>query len=204
MEKGRNIKVLSLAALIVAVLGLTVAFAALSQQLTINGSAKVDAATWDIHFANLQNTVGAEYVTQAPAIGNPTEGTANTVIGDYQVTFTKPGQAVEFTFDVVNTGSIDAILSDITPETLQPTCTGTGTNAAADAALVCSGLTYTLTYADGTPLTKNNETTGVLTKNGGTKSMKLRLAYNIDVNTSLTINDVTIRDLGISLTYVQK
>ena len=204
MEKGRNIKVLSLAALIVAVLGLTVAFAALSQQLTINGSAKVDAATWNVHFANLQNTVGPEYVTQAPTIGNPTEGTANTVIGDFNVTFTKPGQAVEFTFDVVNDGSIDAILSDITPETLQPICTGTGNNADADAALVCSGLTYTLTYADDTQLTKNDETTGVLTKNGGTKSMKLRLAYDINKDTSVSINDVTISNLGISLTYVQK
>ena len=38
MEKERKIKVLSIVALIVAVLGLTVAFAALSQTLTINGT----------------------------------------------------------------------------------------------------------------------------------------------------------------------
>ena len=52
MEKERKIKVLSVAALLVAVLGLTVAFAALSQTLTINGSATVNTASWDIHFKN--------------------------------------------------------------------------------------------------------------------------------------------------------
>ena len=39
MERNRKIKTLSLVALIVAVLGLGVAFAALSSKLTINGSA---------------------------------------------------------------------------------------------------------------------------------------------------------------------
>ena len=47
MEKERRIKTLSLVALIVAVLGLTVAFAALSQTLTINGTASINSATWD-------------------------------------------------------------------------------------------------------------------------------------------------------------
>ena len=37
MERNRKIKILSLVALIVAVLGLGVAFAALSSKLTING-----------------------------------------------------------------------------------------------------------------------------------------------------------------------
>ena len=52
MEKTRKIKIISLCALLVAVLGLTVAFAALSQTLTIKGSAAVNAASWDIHFEN--------------------------------------------------------------------------------------------------------------------------------------------------------
>ena len=42
MEKERKIKLLSLCVLIVAVLGLTIAFAALSQTLTINGSATAE------------------------------------------------------------------------------------------------------------------------------------------------------------------
>ena len=54
MEKQRTKKI-TMIVLIVVVIGLTVAFAALSQTLTINGSANVDAATWNIHFDNLSD-----------------------------------------------------------------------------------------------------------------------------------------------------
>lgn len=51
MEKERKIKSLILIVLIVAVLGLGIAFAALSSSLTINGSAKAQGGSWNIHFA---------------------------------------------------------------------------------------------------------------------------------------------------------
>ena len=68
VEKERRIKVLSLVALIVAVLGLTVAFASLSQMLTINGTATVDAASWDVHFENL---TGPDITGSASTSGTP-------------------------------------------------------------------------------------------------------------------------------------
>ena len=107
MEKERKIKVLSLVALVVAVLGLTVAFAALSQTLTINGTANVDAASWDVHFENLtSNVVGDAKITKMPTLSNN-----NTYIGDFEVTLTKPGDSVEFCYDTVNDGTIDAVIS---------------------------------------------------------------------------------------------
>ena len=57
MEKTRKVKIISLIVLVVMILCLTVAFAALSQTLTINGSAAVNAASWDIHF---EKTSGKE------------------------------------------------------------------------------------------------------------------------------------------------
>ena len=48
MEKERRVKALAIVVLVIAVLGLTIAFAALSQTLTINGSAKLDASKWGI------------------------------------------------------------------------------------------------------------------------------------------------------------
>lgn len=107
MEKERKIKVLSLVALVVAVIGLTVAFAALSQTLTINGTANVDAASWDVHFENLtSNVVGDAKITKMPTLSNN-----NTYIGDFEVTLTKPGDSVEFCYDTVNDGTIDAVIS---------------------------------------------------------------------------------------------
>jgi len=105
MEKERRIKTLSLVALIVAVLGLTVAFAALSQTLTINGSASVNAATWDVHFENLSEP---KITGDAAVIKMPTISENSTYIGDFEISITKPGDAVEFETEMVNSGTISA------------------------------------------------------------------------------------------------
>ena len=108
MEKTRKIKIISLCALLVAVLGLTVAFASLSQTLTINGSAAVDAASWDIHF---EKTSGKE--TEVKGAATFTEPTLNgTTIENFSATLTKPGDSVTYYFDIVNNGTVDAVVSN--------------------------------------------------------------------------------------------
>lgn len=193
MEKERKVKVLSVVALIVAVLGLTVAFASLSQTLTINGSATVNTATWDIHFANLSEPTltGDAAVTTAPTID-----TKGTTIGNYALKLTKPGDSVTYTFDVENKGTIDANITNLV-KAAKPTCTGTGEAATNDAKIICDGLTYTLTYTDGGAAVAPNDT---LNKSE-TKNLTLKLAFESD---SLPANDVSISDLGITITYGQK
>ena len=96
MEKERRVKALAIVVLVIAVLGLTIAFAALSQTLTINGSAKLDASKWGLKFDNLVLASGNEYV----------EGTAtiktddNTVIENMNVRLTTPGDKVVYTVDL--------------------------------------------------------------------------------------------------------
>ncbi len=113
MEKERKIKTLSLVALIVAVLGLTVAFATLSKTLTINGTASVDAAQWDIHFENLSEPkiTGAAEVLEAPTLTNDSFMGLN-------VKLTKPGDSVTYTFDIVNKGTIAAKIDEEATEKL--------------------------------------------------------------------------------------
>ena len=192
MEKERKIKVLSVAALLVAVLGLTVAFAALSQTLTINGSATVNTATWDIHFKNLSEPTltGDAAVTTAPTID-----TKGTTIGTYALKLTKPGDSVTYTFDVENSGTINAKITDLV-KAETPTCTGTGDSATADAKVICDGLTYTLTYTDGGAAVKKEDTLNA----NETKNLTLELAFESD---SLPANDVEISNLGITITYGQ-
>lgn len=197
MEKERKIKILSLVALIVAVLGLTVAFAALSQTLTINGTASVDSATWDIHFENLSTgkTSGDASVVTEPIIKDSADGKKSTVIGDYNVVLTKPGDGIAYTFDVTNVGTIDASLAILT-KSLKPVCTS-NSNVDADAKIVCDGLTYTLTYTDtGTAVSQGDN----LDK-GMTKNLTLKLDYN---SNELPSDDVTISGLGITLNYEQR
>ena len=109
MEKERRVKALAIVVLVIAVLGLTIAFAALSQTLTINGSAKLDASKWGLKFDNLVLASGSEYV----------EGTANiktddnTVIENMNVRLTTPGDKVVYTVDLLNEGTINAKIDKI-------------------------------------------------------------------------------------------
>lgn len=113
MEKERKIKVLSLVALIVAVLGLTVAFAALSQTLTINGTASVNAAEWDIHFENLSEPeiTGAAEVLETPTLNSDSFTGLN-------VKLTKPGDSVTYSFDIINKGTVPAKFDEEATEKL--------------------------------------------------------------------------------------
>ena len=197
MEKQRNTKILSIVALLVAVVGLTVAFAAMSRTLTINGTATMQTATWDIHFENLTEAKTGKAVINTSAQIVENNGVAMSKIGDYQVTLTRPGDSVTYTFDVVNAGDINATLGSLTKTA--PICTSAAAAPVeADATLVCGNLTYTLTYTNGGAEVKATDTL-----NGGeTKNLTLKLEYNSTAET-LPTNDVNITGLGIEMLYNQ-
>ena len=120
MERNRKIKTLSLVALIVAVLGLGVAFAALSSKLTINGSAKAQAGSWNIHF-----TKTLDMPTQTTGNASFTEPTlSDTSILGFKATVTKPGDSVTYYFDIVNSGTVDALIEDYVFKTGYLECSG--------------------------------------------------------------------------------
>ncbi len=114
MEKERKIKIMSLCALLVAVLGLTVAFAALSQTLTINGSATVDTATWSVRFATSDDDLGRLEHPKFEMYGDGTVDENVTItktsITNVSLSVTKPNDMVTITDFIVNEGTIDAKL----------------------------------------------------------------------------------------------
>ena len=121
MERNRKIKILSLVALIVAVLGLGVAFAALSSQLTINGSAKAQAGSWNIHFVKT-----LDMPTQTTGDASFTEPTlSDTSILGFKATVTKPGDSVTYYFDIVNSGTVDALVDNYVFESGYQDCAAT-------------------------------------------------------------------------------
>lgn len=194
MEKDKNSKVIAIIALLIAIAGLSVGFAALSTTLTINGSGTVNTSSWNVKFANLGAT---------PALtGTATEVTkpvlSDTKIETFDVSFMTPGDSITYTFDVANTGTYDARISSVTVPT--PTCTGTGDSATTDADNVCKYLTYSLTYDNGTAVAAND----VLAQ-GATKHLKLTLAYGTGVTSDeLPVANVTISGLEIPIIYVQQ
>lgn len=192
MNKNRQTKIITIVALCIAIIGLSIAYAAMDELLKINGTATMKTGTWSVKFANLSE---ATITGDATVVTKP--DLSDTYIGDYKVELTKPGDAVTYTFDVTNTGSIDAILGTFT-KAATPTCTGVSTtNATTDAATVCNNIKYTLTYTDTNEEVKETDTLD----SGATKNMTLKISYE---GNELPSDDVNITGLDITMIYEQK
>ena len=145
MEKERGSKVIAIIALLIAVVGLSVGFAAYTSSLSIsNTSATVGAAAAD-DFEVIFSTDGTSDDTTIAnlldsAVTDPVSGGPSAVLADgasmtgttisgLSATFTEPGQSVTYTFYAHNAGKFLAYLNSITIG--EKTCTAkTGTDQA--------------------------------------------------------------------------
>ena len=206
-DKGFKIGVLVAVIAMVVVVG--VGFAAFTTTLNINGTAKVEASSWNVHF--YQDPNGCALTNHCFTKGNTQTGITSTTtvvkeptltdttISDWDVTFKTPGDNITYEFYVKNDGSFDAKIS--TFELPTPTCTGTGDNAETDAANVCKHLEYSL-ITDLTP--PSDVAVGNTLNKSETKTLILTLRYKADITTEeLPKGDVSISNLGFSIVYTQ-
>ena len=105
----RNKRKTTKMSLLMMLLLLGIGFAALTANLKINGTVDVSKASWDVHFENVSITEGSVTATTVPTSDDET-----TTEMTYAVNFTKPGDFYEFTVDIVNDGSIDAMVDLVT------------------------------------------------------------------------------------------
>lgn len=194
---NNTVKNVILAILAVGLIGMTIAYAALTQKLTIDSTAAVNASTWDVHFANLSDasTVG----NPAPTVTDPTLSAQS--ISGLDVAFTKPGESVTYTFDIVNAGTIPARLNSIKINAKDSgiTCTDAeGSKTSANATLVCNNLSFSVTHADDSAFTVG-EVLGV-EDNNKTQAAKLVVTFD---GTEVPSSKVTVDGLDAVLEYIQ-
>lgn len=179
MEKGK--KFIGFAVLLFLVLGITIGYSYLSANLNINGTSKINTASWDVHFNNIQTTTGSVTPVTAPSID------ASGLNITYSVELENPGDFYEFTVDVVNGGSVDAKLSAL------PTLGGVST--AQDVYT-----NYTFTHSDGTAITTlANENLAA----GVTKTYKVRVEFDSDISASQLPTAVQNMTLTVDMSYEQ-
>lgn len=135
-QKKKKVLITGLCIVFSLVVGITIAYAALSETLNISGSAEVKSSNWDIRIANYNDskTNGSATYTEPTITG--------TTVANYTVSLTKPGDSVEFYFTVRNHGTLDAEILSIVNST--PVCTS-ATGNTEDAELVCNNLEITFT-----------------------------------------------------------
>ena len=211
-KKENDNKLPLIALLIVACVGLTIGYSALSTTLSIKGTASIEGMSWRIEFQNLSE---ATLTGNASIISDPVISEDKTEISSYNVNFLDPGDSVSYTFQIANNGTLNAKLSEIIRDTI--TCEGYGNSVQAtkDADNVCANLEYTLKYQEEeshysddyvlTSTTTNVEVNDILNA-GDVKNMILTLKYKSPTDSETITepeDDVSIAGLGIKLIYSQ-
>lgn len=203
MDKTRNLGIVgTITAVVVAVVAVSIVWAAYTANLTIKGSGTVKGANWSIIFTDLGS---AQVGNDNNVTSTAKETTTPQIVGDtsietYSVELKTPGDYVTYNFKIKNNGDFPAKVDTFTLPT--PTCAPADSSDAteSEAANVCKNLTYTLTYVDGGATVKSGDTFAI----GESKEVQLKLYYNKNAATSeLPKNDITVSNLNITIPFVQ-
>ena len=182
MKRNKKRKVFFTIILVV-IACLVVGYAVLSTTLNINGTSSVKGNTWDVHFANI-------HITDGSTTGNTKEATiTNPTLVEFNINLDKPGDYYEFTVDVVNAGTIDAMLDVVSNQVL---------NSSNSVIELPDYLIYSITYSDDNPIEQNH-----LLMSNTTDTYKVRVEYNRDIdNSDLVTTDTSIK-FRVSTTFTQ-
>ena len=182
MEKQRREKALVVVVLLVVIAGLTVAFAALSSSLNINGTAYLDAAKWGIRFENLSSPtkIGSATTTGTAKI----EESKAAEITDINVSLSTPGDKITYTVDLVNKGTINAKIDNIEKTVLTSEQQ--------------RYLTFKVTDKDGYEIKQ-----GDILEKGETKSLTITIEFIKDLTKEDLPKQTSTMSLSYKLNFVQ-
>ena len=183
IKESRNKNRLVLLIILIGSLGLGFAF--LRTNLTINGTGKIRGNTWNIYFDNINVTEGSVELSSGNTI--PTIDPISKTEVTYAITLNSPGDFYEFTVDVVNAGSIDAMLDTITSLMNDNPIEN-----------LPNYMNYYVTYSDGIKLEKNQ-----YLKSGETTTYKIRIEYKEDLANNDLPSTPTSLELKFKAVYIQ-
>ena len=164
--------------LVLVCVSLGLGYAYLQTDLSIVGVTKLKDNEWNVHFDNIQPVEGSVEPVTAPSISELT-----TV--SFSAQLENPGDKYEFYIDVVNSGTIDAMVDSLI---LLPELT---TDQA-------KYLSYEVTYRNGAPISQHE-----LLTQGQTKTLKVSFKYLENADTSNYPQEDTVFNIAATVNYVQ-
>ena len=213
MEKERSTKIIAIVALCVAVVGISVGFAAFTNVLTIRSSAQVspNAEDFDVNFSTV-NTAETEgtvsgVVSDGTLVSADDATISNTddpTITGLHANFTEPGQSVTYSFYAHNAGEYIAYLksikySNITGESVAKLCTPAEGTDAAMVAAACNSINVTVKVgSDSFAGTQEGITLHPLAIDAY-EPVEVKIEYAVDG--TRTDGDFSVEFGDISLTY---
>lgn len=189
--KNREMMLLIIAILVVFVIGLSVVYASLSQNLTVKfGNVIQESAKWGVKFQGTSVT--------GSKTGSATCGTAtisnSTTVTVAKTTLTKPGDKCSYALTLENSGTIAAKISEITPT--KPS--GIDCEVASGHLMMCGVASYMLSYSEST--TDTSPSVGDTLSAGATKALYLIIQY---WSPTTLPSDVTHSGFGFTIKYEQ-
>lgn len=124
MKNDRVYKIIAVVAIIIGIAGVTIGYAAFSNNLTINSAAEVTPsdANFKVVFSSSDESVSTSAVAPTLSDDNVTgfsatngviDNSGDPTLTNLKATFTEPGQSVTYTFYAYNTGQYIAYLNSI-------------------------------------------------------------------------------------------
>ena len=157
---------------------LTVGYAAINSKLNINGNTDINSNKWEIYFDNVvENNDSIQAIKTATIENDKTKV-------NFDIRLEEPGQYYEFNVDVVNKGTIDAMVDQVIKDGFTEDQ---------------KYLNFDVTYDDGTALKKCDEL-----KAGATKNLIVKVTYKKNVTEDMLPDTEQILDLGFEIDYIQK
>ena len=173
-----NNKSFYLILILILFIGVTIGYAVINSTLNINGKSSISKNTWDVYFDNINVGFGSVEAVKTSVVENST-----TV--DFEVALNLPGDFYEFTVDVVNDGTIDAMIESI--------------NKTPDLTSVQQKyLNYTVTYENGKEIFSKQ-----LVNKESFVRLKVRVEYKSDITASDLPTVSETLNLGFNINYVQ-
>ena len=205
MKGNRKTIVAVIAVLVISVLGIGIAFAAFSRNLTINGNGTIQGSKWEIVFEGLNSehpeelglptTVGTADVTTAPTIkSNSTE------ISSFVATLRSPGDSITYNFKIHNKGDYAASVTNVVINS------GSNLSSGNVKAATINAIEYKFYYTDSLNDVGNDLEKDCLAP-GESENVTLRLVFSSTNETDPNVlpdTDVLLDRLGITVNYAQE
>ena len=229
MEKNNGGKVIALIALVVAIAGLSLGFAAFSTSLKIDTAAKVtNGGNWNVGFSANGTDIADVTTASTKAANNSNPGildvTKYTLSQNTNATLeTKENSSVSYNLNILNKGTLDAYLESVNFENVTMTCTnatgnsvyegvaGAGSSASGNTSTIsstdCAKMFEVALTIDGTEYktTTSNITGKSIAKTSGSVPVVLTISYKNDANAKAVADtldgDIIVNIGSISVSY---
>ena len=186
-DKFKNAILIILA---VCLIGITVAYATLSQNLDISGVAKVGKTSWNIHFTKVLTPKAEGYAEG----GKATLNSDSTVLTVSEGILKVPGDTITYVFDVINEGDLDAEVETVL--TTIDSCKASDNTT--DVTMYCDKIKYDLVYQDTKEEVKKKDQ---LLK-GESKTLNLIITYDKNKElTSLPSTEIVLSNITSTINY---